>query len=336
MFSKISLQGFKSFRNAEFTLEPLTLLTGLNSSGKSSLIQSIRVLWDQTSIAGHGPFSELVSVHSTGFEIKGFIDSLALSLSYNDGVVTGSNEVDRKKNFLSYIGAGRLGPRPFLPLWTKTGEPGLGEQGEYVLDFLGRHEELTELPPQLIHPVSKSTSVRLNTAAWLNIISPGVNFDYKVNRKSKTDSGSAEFSGRRPTNVGFGLSYTLPIIVNVLVYSALIAKGLIDGATILLENPEAHLHPSGQTELGRFLAKASQCGIQLIIETHSDHILNGIRLAVKEKILDADDTAFFYFTYNFEEEYSTVEQPVIDQYGMFDEWPSGFFDETEKSLGKLI
>jgi predicted ATPase len=107
--------------------------------------------------------------------------------------------------------------------------------------------------------------VRLNVRAWLNEITPGVEFEPYFDRKA--DRGRAEYSTRRPANVGFGLSYTLPIIVNMLVYAAFLSSGKHDKAIILIENPEAHLHPAGQTKLGEFLARAAACGVQCIVES---------------------------------------------------------------------
>ena len=78
----------------------------------------------------------------------------------------------------------------------------------------------------------------------------------------------------RPTNVGFGITYALPIVV-----SALSAR---PGSLLIVENPEAHLHPRGQVKMGELLCQASEAGIQVLIETHSDHVLNGIRLAVRD------------------------------------------------------
>lgn len=78
----------------------------------------------------------------------------------------------------------------------------------------------------------------------------------------------------RSTNVGFGLTYSLPIFVAVL--------SSRPGSLILLENPEAHLHPKGQSRLGEFLAIAASQGIQIVAETHSDHVLNGVRVAVHQ------------------------------------------------------
>lgn len=73
----------------------------------------------------------------------------------------------------------------------------------------------------------------------------------------------------RAVNVGFGLSYVLPIVLALLVTKP--------GGLVIIENPEAHLHPRG-SYLGRLIALAAEAGVQVVVETHSDHIINGIRL----------------------------------------------------------
>src|SRR5690606_34572833 len=91
----------------------------------------------------------------------------------------------------------------------------------------------------------------------------------------------------RPSNVGFGLTYSLPLVV-----ACLIAK---PGSVLLLENPEAHLHPQGQAALGELIVRAARDGVQILVETHSDHVLNGIRLAVKRQLISKDDVVVHYF-----------------------------------------
>src|SRR5260221_6265573 len=91
----------------------------------------------------------------------------------------------------------------------------------------------------------------------------------------------------RPQNVGYGLSHVLPILTACL--------GAQTGALLLIENPESHLHPSGQSAMGEFLAQVASAGIQLIVETHSDHVLNGIRRAVKRGQLTPQDVAIHFF-----------------------------------------
>lgn len=134
----------------------------------------------------------------------------------------------------------------------------------------------------------------------------------------------------RATNVGFGISYTLPIITAVLASEP--------GTLILLENPEAHLHPKGQSKMGELLALAASCGVQIIIETHSDHVLNGIRLAVHDGKIDPEDIQLHYFERKEQEGMmvSKVTSPKIDKNGRIDRWPDGFFDEWRNILAKLI
>ena len=132
----------------------------------------------------------------------------------------------------------------------------------------------------------------------------------------------------RATNVGFGITYVLPIIVAVL--------SSAPGSLLLIENPEAHLHPRGQARMGELLALAASCGIQVVIETHSDHVLNGIRLSVHGGNLSPEMVQLHFFQRRQQDGQSLVTSPRIDRNGRIDQWPDGFFDEWDKSLETLL
>lgn len=134
----------------------------------------------------------------------------------------------------------------------------------------------------------------------------------------------------RSTNVGFGITYTLPIVV------ALVSAK--PGSLILLENPEAHLHPRGQAKLGELMALAASGGVQIIVETHSDHVLNGIRVATYHEKISPDDIALHFFESEVQDDIIqvNVRHPQIDSDGRIDEWPDGFFDEWDKCLEILL
>jgi len=142
---------------------------------------------------------------------------------------------------------------------------------------------------------------------------------------TSVDSGSRE---HRPSNVGFGLTYCLPIIVACLAAPK--------GALLLLENPEAHLHPRGQSALGQLLARCAADGVQIIVETHSDHVLNGIRIAAKRSEIPNEDVAVHFFSRNVENGESSITSPVLHANGRFSDWPDGFFDEWSKALDELL
>jgi predicted ATPase len=102
---------------------------------------------------------------------------------------------------------------------------------------------------------------------------------------------------------------------------------------LLIENPEAHLHPSGQSLMGTFIAQAVSAGVQIIVETHSDHVLNGVRKAVKNHILSRDKVAIHFFSPSVKDQ---VISPLIDQRGNLDAWPQGFFDQFDIDTSSLI
>jgi predicted ATPase len=124
-------------------------------------------------------------------------------------------------------------------------------------------------------------------------------------------------------NVGFGLTQVLPIIV-----AALASK---EGDLLLIENPEVHLHPAGQSLMGQFLAEVAAAGVQVITESHSDHVLNGIRRAVKRRLIPAEHVALHFFRPR-DEEGEQVISPTIDPSGNIDRWPQGFFDQFDKDM----
>lgn len=126
-------------------------------------------------------------------------------------------------------------------------------------------------------------------------------------------------------NVGFGYSYILPIVV-----TALIAK---PGNIVIVENPEAHLHPEAQLNLTFLLAKLAGIGVQVFIETHSEHVVNGLRLAVlKPEYTITSDNVRMYF---FDSDYS-IKQLRIESNGRVLNWPRRFFDQYQNELAEIL
>ena len=128
--------------------------------------------------------------------------------------------------------------------------------------------------------------------------------------------------------MGFGLSYAISIVTALLVTKP--------GGLVIIENPEAHLHPRGQSYLGRLIAKTALSGVQVIIETHSDHLLNGIRVVSRlEKCYEKGDFKVFYIS-GEESNPSKVTEIEIGNKGELSEWPQGFFDQQAYDVKTLI
>ena len=119
------------------------------------------------------------------------------------------------------------------------------------------------------------------------------------------------------TDAGFGTSQLLPILIQGLVAP--------EGSTLLLEQPEIHLHPKAQADLADFLIEVSQRGVGVIVETHSEHLLTRLRRRIAEATLDVDDVALYYITRT--EGGSTVTSVEIDEYGQVPDAPREFFAE---------
>ncbi len=111
------------------------------------------------------------------------------------------------------------------------------------------------------------------------------------------------------------------------------------GDLLIIENPEAHLHPKGQSKLAELMCLAAQAGVQIFCETHSDHIVNGVRVGIvnKQQPIDLDKVNILYFHKNEIQSHSQIEFIKLDQYAKIEhnENTKGFFDQLQNDLKKI-
>ena len=129
-----------------------------------------------------------------------------------------------------------------------------------------------------LQDISPRKHLHLQNSHDAGVLVSGDVFDREGNVKTR------EFRAR---NVGFGLSYVLPVVI-----ALLLGRG--EKSLCIIEHPEAHLHPFGQTKLRELAARSALAGVQVILETHSDHLLDGIRIAVRKQQIEPDKVAIHY------------------------------------------
>jgi predicted ATPase len=136
------------------------------------------------------------------------------------------------------------------------------------------------------------------------------------------------------TDVGFGISQLLPIIVQAIY---LYEKSNIRKGLILVEQPELHLHPNLQAKIADFILRKSQPnenkeGVQWIIETHSESLIRRLQKRVKEKLIKPEDISFLYVD-KIDSIGSVIKRLRLDEDGDFiDSWPNGFFVDAFSDL----
>ncbi len=235
-----------------------------------------------------------------------------------------------------YVQAERIGPRKITDLSAARARAGdIGTRGEFVNHVLLAHGDkvLDEGDPRL-HPIAASRRLIDQVNAWLHEISPGSYIDIEAIKSADSAVAGFKFDRQgdvqtrtfRATNVGFGLTYSLPVIVGLLLGRP--------GGILLIENPEAHVHPRGQTMLGRLASRACRLGMQILAETHSDHFMDGVRIEVRIGNVAPDMCGFVYFTRS--DGMTQTQQPVLEPDGRLSFWPDGFFDQKEQNLATII
>lgn len=360
MITGLDIKNFKCFEDEYIALSNLTVLAGINGMGKSSLIQSLLLLrqsFKESSVPKltlNGPLINLGYSDDILYENAKDDAPISFKIFQSEGdfevvcphikgaQLLNISEVDGDlSNLLNddfyYLQAERIGPRTSFPIASPINSRynKIGNAGELCAFILSNNERKPLCNQKLCHSSNSLNELRAQVEAWLSEIgqTPMIHLDNhtaldRISMQFSFMRNGIPSSNYRTTNVGFGLTYSLPVFV-----ACLTAKA---NSIILIENPEAHLHPKGQVAMGKFLSLVASSGVQIVLETHSDHVLNGIRIATKQSIIKPCDVSLNFFQRQNGEQSTKVIAPKLDKNGRLDMWPDGFFDEWEKGLAELL
>lgn len=356
MINKIVLNNFKCFDSIEIPLKTLTLLAGSNGSGKSTIIQAL-LLARQSFLANTNCFEFVGKYITLGYSNDVLYEfnekenpQIEISLFDEDGnskliadYINDKSKLElNSESFFAnyktncfnasfeYISAERISPEKIF--YTFNDSNNIGIHGENVMNYLNLYGD-----KKVSLKGFKELTITEYINNWLSRMFNG--FILNLEELKKADMVKFRFqevasndksNERRPINVGFGITYVLPVLVALLK-----AK---PNDLVIIENPECHLHPKAQRLIGELISVVAQNGVQIIIETHSDHVLNGIRLSVKQRIIKKELTQIL-FTKREDvgsHYYTSVYKPNILDNGDLDVWPEGFFDEWDNALVDLL
>lgn len=370
MIRQYKLHNFKNHADTTLNLSGLTLLTGMNGAGKSSVIQSLLLLRD-TLIGSHqlatlylrgDSFNVGQTKDAVNYNCQNDIDRLRYEFDIDDNThyelcyryssdaeatslklesMAGDREsftmIPLFTDMFQYLSAFRSGPQSLYgsdkelveihrQLSQKLGQ---GEMTAYYLDKFGESQLAIDA---LCYDQSIPHTLRQQTECWMNEISAGLQMKINQNGSNYEVLYGTARTGRTPIyysaiNTGYGISYVLSVVVAILS-----AK---PGAFIMIENPEAHIHPAGQAALMRLISKAVANGVQVVIETHSDHIINGALVARKLHLLKDDVVDVYFFD---RDDYNNAQaiKLHIGNNGMIQNAPERFFGQMNADLKVLF
>ena len=360
----LSIEGYKCFKeNTTFKLNNITLLTGANSAGKSSVIQSLLLLkkiskgsitesnpWidldlnDPNYALELGKYDDIKSRSDNDYE--DFLnDSHPTDISFvlNEGkakielahnketennvkVSSDEQSIESFKKYLDngfvYLNAERMAPHY---MYKNTDNADFCDcHGTNTGNVYQKHEN-DNCSIKRAYSNSDKNKWSIELDKWIDFIFPDVAVQVV---SSGEDHYQVKVLGNAATNVGFGITYALPILVSGLTVP--------EGGMLLVENPEAHLHAKAQSNMGYFLARMAAAGVRVIIETHSEHIVNGIRRMIvegKTKMSHEDMTIYFFQNKNGEKDIIEI---TMDEFGNLSEFPEDFFDQVRQDMFKLM
>lgn len=367
MHKELSIENFKCFsKKTRIKLGKINICLGSNSVGKSSVIQScilLRQIYEQAMVYRNTKVDEytislndvyglqlgdskhiqsankdeiVLRIDGYEYQLLSIVDSpMEMKVKNKYDIQEMSNNKGLFADGFYYLNAERVGPRNYQLIDSKViNNCGVyGENTIHLLNVVSNHRVESDKCFNLDEE-KKVNTVGKQVEYWMDYIIPGIEIstddvtDLRVSKmmlqQSALDTGFLS-----PYNFGFGISYVLPIIL-----TGLIAK---EGSVFLVENPEAHLHPKGQSHIGYFLAMMAMAGVQVVIETHSEHVINGIRIAALKNGMNPDDISINFFSIK-DCEGSTqhiVENITLNERMDLEVWPEGFMDQEEEDLRTL-
>lgn len=372
MINYIQIQNFKSLHKVGFKTANLNLLFGLNGMGKSSIIQSLLLLrqsyymnrfsFNILSTNGNliklGTQKDIFYQKSDELELFKFLlfftGDIKLDLNYKYDISSNDSDTLHINNEVStylpieeikklplfsegfyYLGANHINPMKSYEMsgyWNAQINI-LGSSGQYAPQYFAKHYSQI-VNESMCHPKAKSKMLIDQMNAWMSELSPGIRLSAEYFASLEQSTLQMRYENDKDlsdvystVNVGFGIPYVFPVILILLITKP--------GDLVLLENPESHLHPRGQSTIAKMIAAAANSGVQIFCESHSDHIINGIRVAVKKQELDPQKLAIYYFRKEFNLE-TQIELVEVDKHGSLNKYPEGLLDEWGLLMSELL
>lgn len=374
MITSLKIINFKLHKQTQLDIKGLTILTGMNGMGKSTVIQALTLLRQsflmndldaglnlKGDLCDAGISGELAcqssDEHSLKVELKfSQQDDLTYVFNYPDNImdtllpgvegnITDKNVLSNYSLFneyFQYLSAFRFGPqksynRDTSLVVSKKQISKIMGKCEYAVHFLEQYKN-TDIPVKelaLTDEIDITPDLRLvvQVERWLRMISPNIKInieqsgeDFKLKYKFSREENTIT-EDITALNTGFGITYVLPILIAIL--------SAQKDSIILIENPEAHIHPKGQAILMELMAKAVANGIQIILESHSDHIINGSLVAVNNGLITPELLSIYFFNRE-EHQHVAISHPLdISKNGHIKRPPKGFFDQIDIDLKTL-
>ena len=131
--------------------------------------------------------------------------------------------------------------------------------------------------------------------------------------------------------VRFGVSQVLPVVT--------LAYFVPEGSTVIIEQPEIHLHPLAQTALADLFVKVSQTRhVQFLVETHSENMFRRLQFLIADEQISPDECRLYFVKRG--DEIAALQRLEVDEYGRIKNWPDGFFGdaigEVERQTRRMI
>lgn len=332
MINNLHIERFMDIVDETLALKPLTVITGVNSAGKSAVIQAILAVLKKADADG----GFLLKQFDFGFKSAvckyDSFDSYKVVLETDSGalvfVVNSEKEIlDPEKLPLGleknvyYLSANRKG---YDVVEQKADSYSVGVQGEYLFGTLYKEKDNPLKLDLTTYDGSKTLASLVDF--WLQEI---LGMKFNVNTEEKNSNiivtyDADELKGLNPNQLGTAVSYLSKVLI-----MCLNAK---KGDLLMIENPEIHLHPKAQGKLGEFLTIIANAGVQLIVETHSEHIINKIQYQIYSKKFDSEMLAIYYK----QNARNNFEHVVIGDDGRYNvDFPEGFFDASLDDLMEI-